>query len=112
MRTFRISRNVAGDEPNTFSFYRDGLYFGRFYNPNLAGGQPNGGSEAKGPCDSMSSVFEAMDRQLSVGSGWTDWDNAYRWGDSNTKWWYTDKTDNPPKWWVFHCPTSPNCPNS
>lgn len=111
LRTFRIERNVPGDEPSTYFFYRDGLYFGKFYNPNLAGGgQPTGGAEAKGPCDYMAATFVELDRQLSVGGAWADWNNAYRFGDSNTNWWYTDKTDNPPRWWVYHCPAE-NCPN-
>ena len=111
LRTFRISRNVPGDEPNNFFFYRDGLYFGKYGNPNIGGGgQPTGGTETEGPCDYLASTFVELDRQLGVNGAWVDWQNAFRYGDQNTKWWYTDKSDNPPKWWVFHC-LNANCPN-
>ncbi|MGH2680528.1 MAG: hypothetical protein ACRDG8_08620 [Actinomycetota bacterium] len=110
-RTFRISRNVPGGEPSTYFFYRDGQYFGKFYNPNLnTGGQPTGAAEAKGPCDTMWSTFEALDRQANINGSWADWNNAFRFADANTKWFYSDKTDNPPQWYLRHCANA-WCPN-
>lgn len=103
---FRIEQNTNGSEPNTFFFYRDGDYFGRYYNPNLStGGNPVGGIEAKGPCDSMSAHFSDLKRLNSVGGNWSDWTSVGRsaFPDQNTKWWYSDKTDNPPEYWMKHC---------
>ncbi len=106
-QTYRIEKNVPGDAPNTYYFYRDGAYFGRYYNPNLSsGGQPTGGIEGKGPCEDMQAHASNLQRKNTTAGSWNDWTGLSRFADFSTKWWYTDKTANPFEHWVKHCSTA------
>lgn len=108
---YRIERNVPGDTPSSYYFYRAGSLFGHYFNGNMpSGGRPEGGNEGFGPCEDMDAHFDGLDKQNSEGASWTDWPGVSRCCDFATKWWYTQKDDSPPEWWMKHC-ANQNCPN-
>jgi hypothetical protein len=108
MQTYKITRSGS-----TFSFYRDGNFFGSLINGQLPdGGQPTAGVEGKGPCEDMGATFLDLDKRNTPSGSWTDWSSVSRPPqlDLHTDWWYTEKNDSSPKYWVKHC-NNINCPN-
>lgn len=107
--TYKITRSGS-----VFLFYRNGNYFGSLGNSNLqGGGQPTAGVEGKGPCEDLQAAFLDLDRRDTPNGPWQDWTNVFRPSslDLHTNWWYTEKNDAPPKYWVKHCDNI-NCPNA
>lgn len=108
--TFRIWRNVSGSNPDRFDMYRSGLFYG-FYNQDrmTSGAAVAGGTEGFSACEDMGTTSNSLQLKTCPSCTWQDWTavrtitNPAAAADTNTKWWYVDKQQSPPAWFLKHC---------
>lgn len=106
---FRIWRNPNGNDANRVEMHRDDLYFGFYNHDRIASAAVIAGAEGFSKCDDMQTHVWNMKRKTTPSSSWTNW-SAVRVSDDYgpTKWWYNQRIQSPPEWWVNHCSTA-NC---
>jgi hypothetical protein len=111
--TFRIWRNVSGSSPDRFDMYRDGLFYG-FYNQDrmATGAAVSGGTEGWSACEDMGTTSNSLQLKTCPSCSWQNWsavrtiNNPSAAADTGTKWWYVDKQQSPPAWFLKHCGTA------
>jgi hypothetical protein len=108
--TFQIWRNPNGNDANHIEMHRDGLYFGFYFHDRVAGAAVIAGTEGFSKCDDMFTHAWTMKKKDTPSSSWTNWSavRVVNGEDIGTKWWYNEKTQSPPAWWLKHC-SSANC---
>jgi hypothetical protein len=107
--TFSIWRNPNGNDANRVEMHRDGMYFGFYFHDRIPGAAVIAGAEGFSRCDDMQAHAWSLKAKTSPDAAWTDW-TAVRVSEEYgpTKWWYNDRRQSPPEWWVNHCSVA-NC---
>lgn len=109
--TLQVWRNPQGNDANRVEMRRDGLYFGFYNHDRIANAAVLSGSEGWSKCDDMQNHVWNMKAKTSPSGSWVNW-SAVRVAQElgPTKWWYNQRAQSPPEWWVNHC-SSANCPD-